>query len=168
VLFFAVGCTALVYANAIWRQVVFTLVIGVLSMATVMAFVPREQPRAFVIGFVVSGWLYLLFVFTPIIQVKDHLLTTQALVQLGKAMQGWPTTFTVMSDNPGKWDETFLYSGGRKTSALQTRLRLIGPSLSSTPADFFVIGHSLWTLSLACVGGLWAKWLSSKRAGAQV
>ena len=160
--FSAVGCAALIYANDIWRQVMVTVAVLSLSLATVMAFVSRQNGRSFAIGFAILGWIYLILVFTPMADVSNHLLTTRALDWLSTNIHGpvgrINANLYTDFDNDG-WQDLVLSNSGSVSNSL-AMLRYIGTPQPAIPGNFLVIGQSLWTLLLAWFGGLVAECLT--------
>ena len=79
----AVGFAALREANDQWDSGLFSLTLGVLLSAVLLAVHRTEARRAFWIGFVLFGWGYLSLSVIP--STESRLITTQALAWLEKA-----------------------------------------------------------------------------------
>ncbi len=175
VLLAALGCAALVNANDTWRQSMVTLVLSVLLTATLAAVVNRS--RAFALGFAVAGWIHLLLVFVPALGLRDDLLTDKGVRWLYTAIHDevahqsnqWSVAFTpdgrtlataIQSGTVGVWNA--------QTGSLIRATRSYNSATSATAqtdqfTDFTVIGHALWALLVACVGGAVASVLAPKR-----
>jgi AcrB/AcrD/AcrF family len=81
--FAAVGFAALREANDQWDCGLFSLTLGLLLNAVLLAVHRTEARRAFWIGFALFGWGYLSL--SLISSTESRLITTQALVYLDKA-----------------------------------------------------------------------------------
>jgi hypothetical protein len=81
--FVAVGLAALREANDEWDSGLFSLTLGLLLNAVLLAVHRTEARRAFWIGFALFGWGYLSL--SLISSTESRLITTQALVSLEKA-----------------------------------------------------------------------------------
>jgi AcrB/AcrD/AcrF family len=81
--FVAVGFAALREANDKWDSGLFSLALGLLLNAALLAVHRTEARRAFWIGFALFGWGYLSLSLIP--STEARLITTQALVYLDKA-----------------------------------------------------------------------------------
>ena len=81
--FVGVGFAALREANDQWDSGLFSLTLGVLLSAVLLAVHCTETRRAFWIGFVLFGWGYLSL--SLISSTESRLITTQALAWLEKA-----------------------------------------------------------------------------------
>ncbi len=81
--FVAVGFAALREATDLWNSGLFSLTLGVLLSAVLLAVHRTEARRAFWIGFVLFGWGYLSL--SLISSTESRLITTQALAYLEKA-----------------------------------------------------------------------------------
>lgn len=165
--FVALGCASLIYANDTWRQVVVTLAIVCVVTATIAAIVGRERGQPFAVGFAIIGWVYLILAFTPVLDVRDHLLTTRALIWLDKSTSGGMAVnngnlygnLFVDVDSDGAQDLVWSTgSTGRNTLGLY---RIVSNPRRLLPENFLVIGHALWTIGLASLGGLLASFLSN-------
>jgi hypothetical protein len=83
ILFVAVGFAALREANDQWDSGLFSLTLGLLLSAVLLAVHRTEARRAFWIGFALFGWGYLSL--SLISSTESRLITTQALAYLEKA-----------------------------------------------------------------------------------
>lgn len=81
--FVAVGIAALREANDQWDSGLFSLTLGLLLSAVLLAVHRTDARRAFWIGFALFGWGYLSLSLIP--STESRLITTQALTYLEKA-----------------------------------------------------------------------------------
>jgi hypothetical protein len=161
----ALGCAALLYPNEIWRRVLVTLALGSLLFATVLAVVRRDRPPVFAVGFAITGWIYLLLVFNSVVSIQDHLLTTQSIHWLRRMMHEEDPNANAgyVLLNSGPWQQFAFNSGGAQSIYTSTLAPMLANSPSIEPS-FAVIGQSLWTLILACLGGFVACLVCRRRA----
>ncbi len=149
VLIAALGCAALVNANDTWRQSMVTLVLSVLLIATLAAAVNRS--RAFALGFAVAGWIYLLLVFIPVVDLRDDLLTDKGVRWLYTAIHD------EVAHESNQWSVTSIPDGRTLATAF------IKPKTQTVQfKNFADIGHALWGLLVACLGGAVAGFLARK------
>ncbi len=164
VLIAALGCAALIHANEIWRQSMVTLTVSVLLIATLAAAVNRS--RAFALGFVVAGWVYLLLVFVPVVGLRDDLLTDKAVRWLYSAIHDEEVHTQSMSSVAFSADgKTWAIGNQNATVRLWNAGAgaLIKPKSQTVQVENFGhIGHALWVLIVACLGGAVAAFLARK------
>ncbi len=161
VLIAALGCAALVNANDTWRQSMVTLVLSVLLIATLAAAVNRL--RAFALGFAVAGWIYLLLTFVPALGLRNELLTDKGV--------RWLYTAIHNEEVPQHDDvQSIAFSpDGRRivTGSRYNTVRIWSTTRAQIDTirfhDFAEIGHGLWVLIIACLGGAVASVLAPKR-----
>ena len=82
-LFVAVGFAALREADVLWDSGLFSLTLGLLLAAVLLAVHRTEARRAFWIGFALFGWGYLSLFLIP--STDSRLITTKALAYLDQA-----------------------------------------------------------------------------------
>ena len=160
ILLAAVGCAALVNTNDTWRQAMVTLALSVLLIATLAAAVNRS--RAFAFGFAVAGWIYLLLVFVPALGLRDDLLTDKGV--------RWLYTAIHDEEAPQHDDvQSIAFSpDGRRivTGSRYNTVRIWSTTRAQIDTarfhDFAEIGHGLWVLIIACLGGAVASFLARK------
>lgn len=185
-----IGSAALANATGIWPQVAVTISVTILLMFTLAAICWKERARYFALGFSITGWTYFLLIFTSVLNVRSYLLTDtavnllftaihqdqpasnyQIVVQTVQTPNGMATTkmlrlprnvtpppaptATLPSPSP------YYYSARAAYTAPVTA----PPTVDSV--SFSNIGHSLWAVLLACIGGVVAQVLyaRSKRRG---
>jgi hypothetical protein len=86
ILFVAVGFAALREADKLWDSWLFSLTLGLLLFAVLLAAHRTGDRRAFWIGFALFGWGYLSFSLIP--STEPRLITTKALAYLHHNMFG--------------------------------------------------------------------------------
>ena len=145
VLVLAVFCAALAKPNGLWWQVIVTLSIVVLLAFTLLAVVNNRSRRPFVLGFVLTGWLYFGLTFATLgLRDRDALLTNGVANYLASALHGHlhDQVFRVNLN----WSDATDATG---YEAYQY---------------FMDIVHCLWTLVLAAIGGLTTTWLAKRES----
>jgi hypothetical protein len=139
----AVGCAALANPTELWASVVFSATLLVFFCATVAAFSRRAA-----IPFAVFGWGYLALILWPGSEtnILPNLVTSKLLVYVEELHHIEDAVMISAGDNPFAYWST-------------------GPEFRTDweGSPFIRIGHSLFALSFATVGGMVAGWLSSRR-----
>jgi len=164
VVLLGVGFAALREANDLWDVIVLNSALGVLLVSVLLVVHRRAERRAFWIGFALFGWGYLGLIAIPAFEPK--LLTTRLLAYLDSKVPGRPAVFTVQPwgapiNGQGVTAVAFSQQGSlepgtsnsgtvRLWSATTGRLLVSG---SGTTENFIHIGHSLFALILAWLGG---------------
>ena len=164
VLFVAVGFAALRFANDLWASVVFTATLLLLALACLGAAFRRGRSRAGFAGAAFLGLGYLLLAFGPWLDAtfRDHLLTTklceaayarlhpsrEAVTLIGRPVPRLDVAAVDGRSTTADWKWTWLFTGQGPAS---------GPAGPSTEA-FQSIGHALFALLAALVGGLAARY----------
>jgi hypothetical protein len=177
VAFIAVACVTLARANAMWASLTFTAALAAISFGLLAAIVRRGAKQAFWMGFALFGWLYIWLAHWPSDfsdfgaaatgptpwrlqnDSSDTLATTQLLVY---AYMEWLPRVREMPAPPvppapipgafgGGLPNTGFggFAGGGFPPA---------PPTYDYPAlhEFTRVGHSLFTVLLALVGGILA------------
>lgn len=179
VLFVAVALAALRESTELWDSGVFSVTLAVLLVSIVLAVYRRDRKRAFWIGFALFGGAYLVASLVP--PVESRLLTTKGLAYLGAlrpsanfgvegiavldydsdgqadlfvSKNGSPGALYVNSGNGTFQDVTLSLRASTRASAASNRTwgRFLATPRGS-PEHFVRIGHSLFVLVLAIVGG---------------
>jgi hypothetical protein len=150
----AVACVALPHATRVWAASVFSLTVAVLVVAAFLAAFRRGADRAYWAGFAAVGWLYLLLVFGPALRetVGPALATELLLDELRERVQRRITDSSGMEED----DYSFLVNDVRHYSNF----------LPLAP-HFNRVGHSIWSLLFALLGGLLARRLYQLEARLQ-
>ena len=143
VAFIGVSFVALQNANHLWATVFTSAVILVFFVSLVATIYRRDSQRAFWIGFCIFGWGYLTIIYGWVSLTGGNLVTTTILWQLAELFHG--------SDAPDLVD-----SGRRFGSGVEMQLGLRNVQVAPD-ANFLRIGHSIWALLFASIGGLTAR-----------
>jgi hypothetical protein len=187
VLFSAVGVAALRASDDLWDAGLFTLTLGLLALAVLLAVHRRGRRRAFWMGFALVGGLYLGASLVP--PIESRLLSTKGLAYLdAKLPRDTPEGLAFFDyDGDGNLDlyvantsnaDTIILNAGdgtfrNRTSAAGQNsvngpvevwrgLKWLSPARSRGSTENFVrIGHSLLALIAAYLGGLVSRRLKS-------
>jgi hypothetical protein len=166
ILFCGVGFAALKESSDLWESGLFTLTIGVLLVSILLAVHRSEAKRAFWIGFALLGWGYLALSLVP--SIESRLVTSKGLAYLDSKVPGRPSqVWTVVvtgtgSRGPGNQvqNTAFTFDRAKVTNSSSGVVTLwdapTGRLLSwgGTTENFVRIGHSLFALLAAWLGGL--------------
>jgi hypothetical protein len=170
VLFVAVACAALANPIPLWSQIVFTATAVLFLGATVFAVVGRPRPVA--AGFAVFGWGYLLLASGPFgAAVRPHLLTESLLARLAPLVVDpnvtYPQVVIERSVPLNAWTGgSTLWVAPSDSSVFHTTLAGYPYIVSSSDGSSWLhqIGHTLWAVLFAAVGGALGR-LAGKRKG---
>lgn len=175
--FLAVGCGLLFYATPLLSKLTFTLAILVMLSAVAAAVYQSRERRAFWAGFAAFGLAYLWLTCgawqSPdgSTMLRDTLVTTEIL---GWCYEKLPQRQTAIVSSPVPAGGSVGYSyidltgyisapagmpsGGNAASMSMAPPMISGTTLFMSPAvnrmDFFNVGHSIFTITLAGLGGL--------------
>jgi hypothetical protein len=129
VVLLGIGFAALREANNLWDSIALSAAIVVLLVSIVLAIHRKRANRAFWVGFTLFGWSYVGLTAMP--TIEPRLLTTRALAYLDSLVPGRPVIFPhpVMPSGP------------------------FGGTEYANTWSFIHIGHSLFALILAWLGG---------------
>jgi hypothetical protein len=184
ILLFGIGFAALRESSDLWESGIFTVTLGVLLVAVLVAVHRREAKRAFWIGFALFGWSYIALAQVP--SIESRLLTVKGLAYLDSKLHGSNSAgFDFDYDNDGDMDlyvakdpqPNALYrnlsngkfqdvraSAGlnlqankpttRGTLSFRNSAGMVFRKSSGTPENFVRIGHSLLALVAAWLGGI--------------
>jgi hypothetical protein len=178
------GLAALRESNQMWDSGVFTLVLTALLVSVLLAIHRTESKRAFWLGFALFGTAYL--VLSLVASIKPRLVTTKALayidsklprpsppglayfeyddgdIDLHVANNSQPNALYIRNGNGTFQDVTAtvgLDYTGNGTLVLKNSA---GLGLGGTTENFVRIGHSLFALIAALIGGLLSRHLHEK------
>ena len=170
VLFLGVGFAALRESNETWDSSIFSIMLAVLLVSIMLAIHRTEKRRAFWLGFSLFGSAYLGFSLVP--SIEPRLITTKALAFLDSKLprsipagiagfdlivtDSQPNALYVNKANGWIKDVTVLAGSNQNI--------LVGPSLMGsigTTENFVRIGHSLFGLVAALMGGLLSRHLNA-------
>jgi hypothetical protein len=147
--FVAVGFAALREANNQWDSGLFSLTLGLLLNAVLLAVHRTEARRAFWIGFALFGWGYLSL--SLISSTESRLITTQALAYLEKAnilgnraniMRVIPDLDRMRAYNLSL-DDLLKATGESRMIGSPEQERLRQAKLQASPTLEFVLGSSV-------------------------
>jgi hypothetical protein len=132
----AVACQALASSSRAWANAVFTLAIASLLLGTLAARFHVGTAKVFWYGFASFGWCYVLLAFGPWFgeQVRHHLFTTTILEMLYPWWE--PIGQRTSNEVRGLWSAVYFY---------------------------FTLGHSIFIVPVALLGGLLAALLISNQ-----
>ncbi len=165
VLLLGVGFGALRESNDAWDSSIFNLTLGMLLISILLAIHRAEKRRAFWMGFALFGWIYLGLSLVP--SIESRLITTKALAYLDSKVAdrivqgifGW----NISSSTPTPIDVSSnlapivnFPNGNLEPEPVLGNVYLTSPSAgtaSGTTENFIRIGHSLFALLAAWLGG---------------
>jgi hypothetical protein len=195
VVFLGVAIASLRESNDAWDSGVFGLTILTLLTASLLAVHRSETARAFWLGFVLFGGVYLASSLLP--PIESRLPTTKLLAFLDAQVPGrvksWTVTFTtaspggstIVSSGTGMSAGTFLLNTAPANSNLvpapvtaasaaqiwDLDSRYVASLFTSpvaTTENFLRIGHSLTALLMAFIGGNLSRWIHVRKPGRAV
>jgi WD40 repeat protein len=165
IIFLGVGFAALREATDLWDSIVLSVTIGALLVSLLLAIHREDERRAFWIAFALFGWVYLGL--TAIPSIESRLLTNKALAYLDAQLPGRPVLLSaqtwVKTGNSTQpvTKVTFSTNGDVLASSVSSgnmRIWSMGAgrllwSANGSAENFVRIGHSLFALILAWLGG---------------
>ncbi|HWB10676.1 MAG TPA: hypothetical protein VG826_15705 [Pirellulales bacterium] len=168
--FLAIGCGLLIYAREVTASITFAATLLVLFAAIPLSVYRGGRPRAFWFGFALFGLSYLALVCGPWeapdaylhVRLRDRLPTMKLLELAHRHLPTKPVIVPANGMGGGMFGQMGM--GGMGTG---------GPITATAPisewSDFAVVGHSLWTIFIAVLGGGIAAWCqrSSRRETAR-
>jgi hypothetical protein len=161
VLVLALGFAALRESNEIWDGGIFTLALVILLTSVLLAVHRTEERRAFWLGFALFGAVYLGLSLVP--PIGSRLITTRALAYIDSKVPGRPQNFfkvqTVAFSPDGRRIATSSLNEARLWDV--TTGRLLG-GWAGTTENFVRIGHSLFALIVAFLGGQLSRHLCAR------
>ena len=188
---FAVSFTTLIYPSPLVANAYHTLTLGILTIGILGAIYSRGRRRAFWVGFSTCGWAYFLAVFgpEPISHVGPNLVTESILDIIyphtiprsvaGAALirppapQAAPVSRLAMMTNwPGMISEKVILTEGLRGGGppfvpptpweIWTTPDRATQSIQKSPRMFRRIGHSMFCLLFALIGGYAARRFRSR------
>ena len=183
----AVGVAALLNANLWWEGGTWLVALGLLAVGILLCIYRRQEQRAYWLGFVIFGGLYLgLIVITAAIGKYNDLLPSQLsqfayhwiiptpgqnqyLPPPAAAGSPLPTTaysYEVVASASGPYAAPTLSPSPPRIVVPATSVQALYTAAPWTanphyvpPEKFVSIGHSLWLLLAAAVGGKLCQWI---------
>jgi hypothetical protein len=184
------ACVALARANAIWASVMFTAALAVISLGLLAAILRRGAKQAYWIGFALFGWLYLWMAHWPAEFSSESRLQTDQngtlastrllayayiewLPKIRETPASTPaapyvpgsTGYTGMPNAVGGGYGAFGGPGAGGGGMGSTLVVTTPPAVVSYPAlhEFMRVGHSLFIIILAVLGGTLGNYLYQTR-----
>jgi hypothetical protein len=174
VAFVAVACMALVSASPWWVRGSWLATVGVLFVAVLQAIFRRGERRSFWLGFAIAGWLC-------IVAGCDAFPGLRIVRQLPEQVMGYlharlPNSLRMpfIDEQTGRpvdgavsWPPVISYYGPQDPRVklglsflAQQQQPTFAPNPRHVPLDQFQsIGEAIWTLLMALLGGLIARWV---------
>jgi len=148
----AIGLAALRNASETWAGVMLLLTSGVLALAVVGVVCRAEAERAWWLGFALFGWGYLALAFWSLNNDRAPKLPTLVWLDTLSTKLGLPPQALGGMDGMG---------GGMRSIPLFTVIGQFGGGASGAAPNgsFAQIGHCLWALLFAVLGGILARFL---------
>jgi cbb3-type cytochrome oxidase subunit 3 len=181
----ALACTALLNANVWWAGYIWLFTIGLLVVAVLAAIFRRGERQAFWVGFAIAGWLCIVAGsdWFPALagarqlpqqamqflheKLPDRLRMPYIDEQTGRPVDGAAAPSPRVISYYGSQDP-------RVTTALTWLARQQQqPTFANNPSyvpleQFQSIGEAIWTLLMALLGGIVARWLYRSEQRRQV
>ena len=132
------------------------LSVVVLLSFTLLAALSNRSPRPFTLGFAIVGWVYFILTFGSHFGRVDSYLLTHRLVEWSGQALHFDPLFDV--DSTMSPPDSSLYAS--TSNSFDPKTHGIVEKLMA----FKDIGHCLWTLILAGIGGLIGVWVQRPRA----
>jgi hypothetical protein len=189
VLVLGVAFAALRESNDMWDSGVFTLTVGTFLTSMLLAIHQTEKRRAFWLGFALFGAAFLALSLIP--SIETRLLTTKAFkyldsklprstanglglgyvdfdsdgdVDIYVANTSQPDALYVNNGN-GTFEDVTMNVGLNYAPKRVVFNNVLGPWVVGTTENLVRIGHSLWALIAALVGGVLSRYLYGKERG---
>jgi hypothetical protein len=162
VAFVALGSAAFARPSQVWVEVMVTMAVALLLAGSVTAVVGAGRTRIFAAGFAIVGWLYFLLTFGNFADVKQNLLTTRSIAWANswretstsaELLKLYAVDSTATSNTPVVLSD-FAFP---VQSVALARANLLVNGITNVQPELLSIGHSLWTILLAVLGGVFAK-----------
>ena len=163
----ALGCAAVANWSPLWAEIMLTTTGAILLVGLLVALFGRGSTRTFATGFAAVGLAYFLLAFFAPAEIRDERLATRraidrlfALMQKTNADARTTSEFQLVEvvldgstngSTPGG-DSSFMFGVGTRPTLVTGRT-----VFNSPPREFEDIGHCLWTLLLALIGGVLAQ-----------
>ncbi len=164
---FGVGLAAFRYPSKLWASFLVSIALGAMVVGLLGAVFHRGLPQKFWAGYAICGWLYLLMNFGPWFDdhVSPYLFTTafldliyphvaaveQTAMVPGKNVYGLAGGFGGGFELPGSWGHWTAIDGAPQGFGAVNNFVFLRPQ------SFHIIGHSLFALVFAYLGGITAR-----------
>lgn len=139
----AASCTALTFATPFWAHLYFSVSTLMLLTALLLAYAAKRERRAYWIGFALFGWGYWILLHSPILDIES------SSANWGLYSQSPLFTATILD---------WLYDNALSQvheQPVADRYGTLVANSSGYPSgpDFFRVGHSIFAMLFALVGG---------------
>lgn len=187
-LYVSVACAALVNATPLWQSVAITMAIAVMVAGTLAAVYWRERAREFAIGFAVTGWIYFILAYTTVVPIRSQLITQMAndalyaAIHEQQAVGPYAVSVRMLQTPSGPvTTQSLVYTAPPAPAEVPLTLPQPAPAplaaapvmqlpprpvaITAPPVDaysFGNIGHSIWVVLVACLGGAVAQLFSRR------
>lgn len=165
--FASLASAAVANYSLVWAEVMVTVTAAMLLLGLLAAILARGNARTFAIGFAVAGWVYFALTFIDAVGVRGRLLTSRAINRLYALTQDSHAGTTMLGYSlQGSSTDTGMMGSSEMMSSASVSGFMFGASssgmtgvlvLSEAPRELHDIGHCIWTLVLALLGGLSAQ-----------
>jgi len=154
----------------LWANLWFSLIIAAFTFAVPAAVYRRGEQRAFWVGFATFGWVYFVLALAPWFQtaIGFQLFTTTILdllaphiVQKEYLLRNYVGSFNPPFDPeaPSPWQHWNL-----PEFPPETPWRIVGYVTLISPGLYLRIGHAVFAITIALVGGGAVRYLATTRA----
>ena len=160
----AFAFAALRSMSDVWASAAFTLSLAFLCVATLMTIFQEGGRRAFWTGCAVVGWIYSLVAFSPFFKSESPELLTGRFLQyvyskLPPEIQLPPAARQQLGEGPLGQSMHTMYPGlGGVSAEFTVNIRRPFPQ-----EQFRRVGHSLFSLMFALLGGICGRWLYQRQ-----
>jgi hypothetical protein len=169
----AAGFAALRTPTPLWANVWFSIAMGLLVLAIPAAVYRREEQRAFWVGFAACGWVYFVLTLAPWFQTEMgfQLVTTTILdvlspyiVQKEYLLRTYLGAFNPSSDPV---DRTPWQAWNLLEFPPENPWRMVGYVTLLCPGLYLRIGHCLFCVLVAFLGGQFVRFMAQARLQSQ-
>ena len=164
--FVAVACTALLNATELWQSLFVSAMLATLVLSILLVVYSRQSVRAFWVGFCVCGWAYYLLVSYYLDEKGVHIADPfkgkpSQLVSTRLLELAYQRAIPLVRTSGDPFMQPIPPPDGSNDSDEHRRMGLMAnyPNFSC----FVNIGHCLWTLLFAGVGGRIARFLYDRQ-----
>jgi hypothetical protein len=168
---FGVAMAAFRYPSKLWASFLFSIALGAMVFGSLSAAFHRGLPQKFWAGYAGCGWLYLLMTFGPFGgAVSPYLFTTACLDLIYPQVAAVEQTAMVPSgrfDNHlvyglaggfgGSFDPPGIWEHWKAIDGTADGFSAVGNFNVLRPMAFQMIGHALFALLFAYLGGVTAR-----------
>jgi hypothetical protein len=161
----AAAIAALRYPSPLWANVWFSLAASALTLAVPAAVYHRGEQRAFWVGFASCGWVYFVLALFPWFQAETgfQLVTTTLLdlaaphiISQDQLVRSYAATF-----EPGAAREPSIWQVWNLPEFPPRAPWINGYATLHSPGVYLRIGHAVFCMVVAILGGGFVSYLSS-------